>query len=68
VPVQILKEVRARYKFALIGYVTMPEHMHLLISERRVARRILFSSGHRQHGHSMPLVYRLTLGYNPQIF
>jgi REP-associated tyrosine transposase len=31
--VQILREVRARYGFALIGYVIMPEHVHLLISE-----------------------------------
>jgi putative transposase len=33
VAVQILREVRARYGFALIGYVIMPEHVHLLISE-----------------------------------
>jgi REP-associated tyrosine transposase len=33
VAAQILREVRARYGFALIGYVIMPEHMHLLISE-----------------------------------
>lgn len=25
--------VRSRYKFLLIGYVVMPEHVHLLISE-----------------------------------
>jgi putative transposase len=31
--VQILKEVRARYGFALSGYVIMPEHVHLLIRE-----------------------------------
>ena len=31
--VKILNEVRNRYKFALIGYVLMPEHVHLLISE-----------------------------------
>ena len=30
---QILREVRARYGFALVGYVIMPEHVHLLISE-----------------------------------
>ena len=33
--VKILEEVRARYGFALVGYVIMPEHMHLLISESR---------------------------------
>jgi putative transposase len=31
--VQVLREVRARYGFSLIGYVIMPEHVHLLISE-----------------------------------
>jgi len=31
--VQILGEVRDRYRFALVGYVVMPNHIHLLISE-----------------------------------
>jgi putative transposase len=31
--IQILKEVRTRYRFALTGYVIMPEHVHLLIGE-----------------------------------
>jgi putative transposase len=31
--VQILGEVRDRYAFSLVGYVVMPEHIHLLISE-----------------------------------
>ena len=31
--VKILGEVRDRYRFALAGYVVMPEHVHLLISE-----------------------------------
>jgi putative transposase len=30
---QILGEVRDRYGFALVGFVVMPEHIHLLISE-----------------------------------
>jgi REP-associated tyrosine transposase len=30
---KILGEVRGRYNFALIGYVVMPEHIHLLITE-----------------------------------
>ena len=34
--VQILGEVRDRYGFSLVGYVVMPEHIHLLI--RRVAQ------------------------------
>ena len=31
---KILDEVRTRYQFLLVGYVVMPEHVHLLISER----------------------------------
>jgi putative transposase len=31
--VQILGETRDRYGFSLVGYVIMPEHIHLLISE-----------------------------------
>jgi len=30
---QILAEVRDQYAFKLVGYVVMPEHIHLLISE-----------------------------------
>jgi len=31
--VRILDQVRTRHEFRLIGYVVMPEHVHLLISE-----------------------------------
>jgi putative transposase len=31
--VKILEEVRTRYQFSLVGYVLMPEHVHLLIGE-----------------------------------
>ena len=30
---RILEEVRERYGFSLVGYVIMPEHVHLLLSE-----------------------------------
>jgi putative transposase len=30
---QTLEQVRLRYQFAVVGYVVMPEHFHLLISE-----------------------------------
>ena len=30
---KILGEVRDRHRFLLVGYVLMPEHVHLLISE-----------------------------------
>jgi putative transposase len=29
----VLERMRVRYRFAVIGYVVMPEHVHLLISE-----------------------------------
>jgi putative transposase len=52
---RVLEEVRRRYGFVVVGYVVMPEHIHLLISEpaegnpstvmqvlkQRVARRLL---------------------------
>ena len=34
--VRVLREVRDRYGFKLVGYVVMPEHIHLLISEPKV--------------------------------
>ena len=30
---EILEQVRRRYRFVVVGYVIMPEHIHLLISE-----------------------------------
>lgn len=30
---RVLEEVRQRYKFVVVGYVVMPDHIHLLISE-----------------------------------
>jgi len=29
----VLEQVRKRYQFVVAGYVVMPEHIHLLISE-----------------------------------
>jgi putative transposase len=31
--VKVLGEVRKRYEFALVGFVVMPEHVHLLMGE-----------------------------------
>jgi len=30
---RVLEQVRRRYQFVVVGYVVMPEHIHLLISE-----------------------------------
>jgi putative transposase len=34
------EQVRKRYRFVVVGYVVMPEHIHLLLSEpqRRPSR------------------------------
>ena len=29
----ILEQTRRRYRFVVVGYVVMPEHIHLLLSE-----------------------------------
>ncbi|MBI2678382.1 MAG: transposase, partial [Candidatus Koribacter versatilis] len=33
---RVLDQVRTRYKFVVVGYVVMPEHVHLLVSEPQV--------------------------------
>lgn len=33
---RILNSVREKYQFSLVGYVIMPEHIHLLISEPKI--------------------------------
>jgi putative transposase len=59
--VRVLGEVRTRHGFKLVGYVVMPEHVHLLISEplrgtpstvlrilkQRVSRRMRAAGGRR---------------------
>jgi REP element-mobilizing transposase RayT len=32
----ILEQTRQRYRFVILGYVVMPEHVHLLITEPEV--------------------------------
>ncbi len=34
---RILEQVRQRYRFVVVGYVVMPEHFHLLMSEPEVS-------------------------------
>lgn len=35
---EILEQVRAKYDFVVAGYLVMPEHVHLLISEPRLKK------------------------------
>jgi putative transposase len=68
--VQILGETRDRYGFSLVGYVVMPEHIHLLISEptkgtpstviqvlkQRVSRRLRRRKRNAAEQFSLPFV------------
>ena len=62
----ILEQTRVRYRFVVLGYVVMPEHFHLLMSEpqrgtpstvmqvvkQRFAHRVLSSEqGHHEDAH-----------------
>jgi len=33
---KILEQTRERYRFVVVGYVVMPEHVHLLVSEPEI--------------------------------
>lgn len=33
----VIEQVRERYRFVVVGYVVMPEHVHLLITEPEIA-------------------------------
>src|SRR5215472_14602092 len=35
---EILEQVRAKYELVVAGYVVMPEHFHLLVSEPRLGK------------------------------
>ena len=66
----VLEQVRRRYQFVVVGYVVMPEHIHLLISEPQVktpstvmqalklgfARRLL-AQGRRQRNPAQAVLF-----------
>ena len=37
----ILEQTRERYRFVVVGYVVMPEHVHLLMTEPEVGTPLL---------------------------
>ena len=70
-------QVRQRYRFVVVGYVVMPEHFHLLLSEPErgdpsvviqalklgVARRILAACKRKQRKHqNQPWLWQDTAG------
>jgi putative transposase len=64
--VQALSRIRERYGFPLVGYVVMPEHVHLLIGESPRATPSLVlkvlkqrvSRDLRENGHHTPAAQR----------
>jgi putative transposase len=80
--VKILGEVRDRYGFALAGYVVMPNHIHLLISEpargtpstvmqvlkQRVSRRIRRKPRKKVSSQQLSLPFRHAHDFWPQFW
>jgi putative transposase len=70
-PLEILEQVRRRYDFVVVGYVILPEHFHLLISEpergnpstvvqvlkQRFARRLLMQ-WRKRHPPAQPFLWK----------
>ena len=80
--VTILGEVRDHYGFKLAGYVVMPEHIHLLISEpskgtpstvmqvlkQRVSRRIRRKPRNKMNLRQLRLPFRQAHDFLPQFW
>src|SRR5258708_17169924 len=56
-----LERTRAHYQFELLGYVVMPEHVHLLMSEppgvplSKALQALKISVSRRKTGHGRPI-------------
>ena len=80
--VQILGEVRDQFGFALVGFVVMPEHVHLLIGEprtgnpstvlyalkQRVSARLRHRRRRRSHSSQLVLGFPGTTTSLPQFW
>ena len=80
--VNILGEVRKRYGFALVGYVVMPEHIHVLLGEpprgtpstvlevlkQRVSRELRRKQRRRVAEEQLPLRFALPVSALPQFW
>lgn len=60
----VLERVRRRYRFVVVGYVVMPEHM--LVAERAGARQSLEGHAGHQEGFARKLLRRLRTAANPR--
>src|SRR6266436_4156782 len=80
--VHILGEIRDRYGFSLVGYVVMPEHVHLLIGEpaigtpstviqvlkQRVSRRLRRKPRNKISSQQLRLPFRQANDLLPQFW
>lgn len=46
---EVLEEIRQRHRFVVVGYVVMPEHVHLLFSEPEVGNPSLVMAALKQN-------------------
>jgi REP-associated tyrosine transposase len=79
---KIFEQVRQKYEFEVVGYVVMPEHIHLLIGEpddgsvavimqvlkQRVARRCLARARSRSSEETAPPTFWLPRFYDFNVF
>jgi putative transposase len=79
---KIFEEVRQKYEFQLVGYVVMPEHIHLLIGEpdersvavpvqvlkQRVSRQCLARGRSRLPQDADPLPFWYPRSYDFNVF
>lgn len=63
--VQVLEQVRRRYHFVLVGYVVMPEHVHLLFREPERGNPSIVMQAIKK-GFARRLLARLRKAENPQ--
>lgn len=61
---EVLEEVQRRYHFVVVGYVVMPEHVHLLFSEPEPADPSVVIQALKQ-GFARKLLRRLRSGGSP---
>jgi len=62
---QVLESVRRRYRFVVIGYVVMPEHVHLLIGEAQRGNPSVVMQALKQ-GFARRLLGRLRRSTDPR--
>jgi putative transposase len=62
---QVLEQVRKRYHFVVVGYVVMPEHIHLLIGEPERSNPSVMMQALKQ-GFARRLLHKLRSCVDPR--